>query len=189
MFSWVFSACSSCLNHLNDLYRSASSDTFLCVDDFFFRCRPPASRRPQLISLKKGWFLSSSQSLFLNPRRFAGFFSIRPSHKSLHCLLNFGVYEAGSFKILRATSLFSTWRRETFSMYQQMNWGYSLPMNVTWCTHVQYLLASYSKGPFGGDHLIQGDSQSKIVHCVVILLLLQQLWSHETYIHRRHCFN
>lgn len=73
-------------------------------------CHVPASRRPQLMSLKKGWFLSSSQSLFLKPSRFTGSFSISPSQMALLSLLNLAVYATGSFRILRATSLFSTLR-------------------------------------------------------------------------------
>lgn len=156
---------------------------------WFCRRHPPASIRPQLISLKKGWFLSSSQLLSLNPRRFAGSFISRPSQKSLQSLLKAGVYEAGSFKILRATSSFSTWRERKSCRYDlaTKNWRWTrAEKSPDASMHVQYLLSSYSKGPFGGNHLKQGDSQRKIIHRVIVLLLLEQLWSHETYIHRQH---
>lgn len=45
---------------------------------------------------------------------------------------------------------------------------------------IQYLFSSNSKGAFGCDHLIQSHPQSEVIHGVVILLLLQQFWSHET---------
>lgn len=45
---------------------------------------------------------------------------------------------------------------------------------------IQYLLPSDSKGAFGFDHLIQSHPQSEVIHGVVVLLLLQQFWSHET---------
>lgn len=49
--------------------------------------------------------------------------------------------------------------------------------------YIWYLLSSHSEGAFGGDHLIQSNSQSEVVHRVVVLLLLQQFRSHETCSH------
>lgn len=48
---------------------------------------------------------------------------------------------------------------------------------------IRYLLSSHSEGAFGGDHLVQSNSQSEVVHCVVVFLLLQQFRSHETCSH------
>lgn len=119
---------SKCFFRIQDTFIQHTCKDFGCVntssDERFWFCqeRLPASRRPQFTSLKKGWFLISAQSLFLNPRRLAGSFSIRPSQIDLQSVLKAGVYETGSFKILRVTSVASTWMKENILQMIPEQW-------------------------------------------------------------------